>query len=208
MGNAFLFGTGGHKPLQEKLVEIKENGTIEVVPDKGKYLSKVTIKVTGADAPGGVLYNTVDDDGYPVTATILGTKVPDYTLYNRSTITNVAIADTVAYVDSNAFYGCTGLTVVSMPISLVTLSANAFNGCSGLAEVLFKGTPETISEEAFATCENLLSITVPWEEGAVAGAPWGAANATISYKTFAISESDGVATYEENIGGGQTLTIT
>lgn len=189
---------------EEKVVT--ENG--EVVPTEGKYLSKVIVSVTQLDAPGGILYDTVDDDGDPVTATIFGTKVPDYAMYNQSTVTDITIADTVTYIGSNAFYGCTGLTAASLPFNLVTLSANTFNGCTGLADVIFKGVPETISEEAFASCDNLLTITVPWEEGAVAGAPWGATNATISYKTFAISENDGVATYEENAGGGQTLTIT
>ena len=30
-------------------------------------------------------------------------------------------------------------------------------------------------------CTNLTTINVPWAEGAVAGAPWGATNATINY---------------------------
>lgn len=42
-------------------------------------------------------------------------------------------------------------------------------------------TPKTISDTAFRTCDNLVSIKVPWSEGSVAGAPWGATNATVTY---------------------------
>ena len=34
---------------------------------------------------------------------------------------------------------------------------------------------------AFDGCTNLTDIKVPWAEGAVANAPWGATNATITY---------------------------
>lgn len=45
----------------------------------------------------------------------------------------------------------------------------------------FKGTPSSINSNAFNSCINLLTINVPWAEGAVANAPWGATNATINY---------------------------
>ena len=46
--------------------------------------------------------------------------------------------------------------------------------------VTFKGKP-TISDSAFLNCGNLTTINVPWAEGEVANAPWGATNATINY---------------------------
>ena len=38
-------GGGGDMPLQDKVVDITENGTTEVLPDSGKALSKVTVNV-------------------------------------------------------------------------------------------------------------------------------------------------------------------
>lgn len=38
-----------------------------------------------------------------------------------------------------------------------------------------------IAADAFEGCTNLITINVPWVEGAVANAPWGATNATINY---------------------------
>lgn len=40
---------------------------------------------------------------------------------------------------------------------------------------------DTIATDAFEGCTNLTAINVPWAEGAVANAPWGATNATINY---------------------------
>ena len=53
----------------------------------------------------------------------------------------------------------------------------------------FQGTPETISKTAFRYCDNLTTINVPWAEGAVANAPWGATNATINYNYVAKESS-------------------
>ena len=40
-------------------------------------------------------------------------------------------------------------------------------------------------QKAFIGCDNLTTINVPWSEGAVENAPWGATNATINYNYVA-----------------------
>ena len=57
----------------------------------------------------------------------------------------------------------------------------AFISCTSLTSITFKGTPNAIAANAFNGCTNLTDIKVPWAEGAVSGAPWGATNATIAY---------------------------
>lgn len=44
-----------------------------------------------------------------------------------------------------------------------------------------QNTSIEIVADAFEGCTNLTTINVPWAEGAVANAPWGATNATINY---------------------------
>ena len=78
-----------------------------------------------------------------------------------------------------AFAGCTNLALISLPAGVTTISDYAFQGCTNLTEVRFEGTPSSISSIVFGN--NLISIKVPWAEGAVANAPWGATNATITY---------------------------
>lgn len=45
----------------------------------------------------------------------------------------------------------------------------------------FEGKPTRIDSNAFYNCSNLKTINVPWAEGEVANAPWGATKATINY---------------------------
>ena len=68
-----------------------------------------------------------------------------------------------------------------MPESLLQIDANAFCYCTGLTAITFKSTPNSIANNAFYGCTNIRNINVPWAEGAVANAPWGATNATINY---------------------------
>jgi hypothetical protein len=68
-----------------------------------------------------------------------------------------------------------------LPESITSIVSGAFNKCTGLTSITFKGTPTSISNTAFQNCTNLTTINVPWAEGAVASAPWGATNATINY---------------------------
>lgn len=98
--------------------------------------------------------------------------------------TNLAlnsIPEGVTTLGLNAFYGCTNLALNSIPEGVTSISANLFNGCTGLTSITFKGTPTAIQPTAFTGCTNLTTINVPWAEGAVANAPWGATNATINY---------------------------
>lgn len=84
-------------------------------------------------------------------------------------------------INSYGFYRCRDLTLKELPPSIETIGDYAFRECQSLTEITFGGTPETISHTAFYSCPNLATIRVPWAEGAVSGAPWGATNATITY---------------------------
>ena len=80
-----------------------------------------------------------------------------------------------------AFNGCRSLALTSLPSGLTSIGNYAFRNCRSLASLTFEGTPTSISRTAFSGCTNLTTINVPWAEGAVANAPWGATNATINY---------------------------
>lgn len=101
--------------------------------------------------------------------------------FNGFNITGVIIPDTVEKILSSAFAQCNSLTSVHFPIGLSTIGNMAFYQCGALAEVTFAGTPDSIGPRSFDECTNLRTINVPWAEGDVANAPWGASNATINY---------------------------
>ena len=86
-------------------------------------------------------------------------------------------------IGANAFNNCQGISITEIPSGVTSIAINAFIGCVGLTSIRFLGTPTSIDENTFKGCTNLTSIKVPWSEGAVANAPWGATNATIIYNT-------------------------
>lgn len=115
-----------------------------------------------------------------------------------------AIIPEVTEIQEGAFYQCSNLKLSELPKGLTTLGYRAFSGCStieikeipeGLKEIntntfrychkivnlTFKGKMNSIDSTAFRDCNNLLTINVPWAEGEISGAPWGATNATINY---------------------------
>lgn len=64
---------------------------------------------------------------------------------------------------------------------LTTIPDYAFTGCYELESVVLPSSITSIGSEAFSECEKLTVIKVPWAEGAIAGAPWAATNAVITY---------------------------
>ena len=50
-----------------------------------------------------------------------------------------------------------------------------------MSSVVFSSKPTSINFNAFSGCSSLATIYVPWSEGEVASAPWGANGATIIY---------------------------
>lgn len=89
----------------------------------------------------------------------------------------------VTYIGSNAFYGCTGLTHLTFK-GAMQIQSSPFANCTGLKWLLFKvaySYNNKIDANSFSGCTNITDIFVPWAEGAVLNAPWGATNATIHY---------------------------
>lgn len=134
------------------------------------------------------------------------TRIPPYLFYMKYTsLKEIVFADNqVTELGAHCFYGLTALeqidlpdgittigesslavlkkiTSLRMPKSLKTIGRNAISSCTKLTIVTFQTTPETIDSTAFSACDQLTIINVPWSEGAVDYAPWGATNATINY---------------------------
>ena len=100
-------------------------------------------------------------------------------------LTSVTIANSVTKIDESAFAE-TLITSVVIPENVSYIGDFAFGACPSLVTATFKGTPDTIDYQgdgAFIYCDNLTDIYVPWSEGEVANAPWGATNATIHYNS-------------------------
>lgn len=96
-------------------------------------------------------------------------------------LTSLSLPDSLTTIRGSAFSGCFYLNITTLPSSISRIESMAFFDCNKLTSITFKGTPTNIGQYAFRECSNLVTINVPWAEGEVANAPWGAANATINY---------------------------
>jgi hypothetical protein len=121
-----------------------------------------------------------------------------------SNLVSVLLSNSLNRLDTSAFANCGKLALASLPDGLIiigdgafqynskinvshipkgvtNINGSAFRGCSSITSMTFEGKPLTIASSAFNGCTNLTVINVPWAEGEVAYAPWGATNATINY---------------------------
>ena len=101
--------------------------------------------------------------------------------YGCTSLALTSLPEGITGIGGNAFSKCTSLALTSLPEGLKSIQEFAFSNCTGLTSIVFKGTPDSIASSVFQDCTNLTEIKVPWAEGTVANAPWGATNATITY---------------------------
>ena len=108
------------------------------------------------------------------------TKIGDRAFYSKNLkLTSLPVG--VTSIGTYAFYNCTHLALTSFPAGITSIGTYAFYNCSSLTSVTFEGTPSSIVSNAFFNCLYLRTINVPWAEGEVDNAPWGATDATINY---------------------------
>lgn len=131
------------------------------------------------------------------------TRIEDNAFYSCFYMPLASLPNNISYIGKEAFYYCNRLAIKKLPENLkyigssafghgrlsmlysipsgaTTIEADAFLAC-GMSSIKFEGTPENIANTVFKACNKLTEIRVPWSEGEVANAPWGATNATIIY---------------------------
>ena len=130
----------------------------------GQYAFYACTKLALASLPAGV------------------TRISDYAFFNCIPLAVTSLPAGVTSIGQYAFYNCNHLTNISIPAGVTSIGQYAFFNCTGLKKVTFDGIPTgKLSSYTFKGCTNLTVINVPWAEGAVQNAPWGATNATINY---------------------------
>lgn len=96
---------------------------------------------------------------------------------------SVVIPDSVTAIEPATFINCPNLASVTIGNSVVYIGEGAFGCCTSLESLVIPSSVTSIDANAFVQIYNLKDIYVPWAEGAVADAPWGATNATIHYNS-------------------------
>ena len=128
-------------------------------------------------------------------------KLRDYLFLSNDTLTKIVIPEGIKTIGKSCFDGCwylndltiantvriikerafavTNIAVLRLPSSLEQLEKDCLTG-TYTSKVYFNSTPTKLDAAAFSGT-SIKDIYVPWAEGAVANAPWGADNATVHY---------------------------
>lgn len=107
------------------------------------------------------------------------TQIPTW-CFTSSTIEKIKFGENITTIGDYAF-SSTKLTSVVIPKKVTSITQYGMGVGETLTYVEFKGTPGALTN-AFKNCtSSSLHFYVPWAEGDVAHAPWGATNATIHY---------------------------
>ena len=99
--------------------------------------------------------------------------------FNGCRLENLIIPDNVTHIGHNAFRD-NWLKTVTIGNGVTELERDTFS-YNPLTTVTLGSGITKMDDFVFYKCEKLTTINVPWAEGAVANAPWGATNATINY---------------------------
>jgi hypothetical protein len=174
---------GGAVPVEkyngEYVVVDGESGLEVVTADK--YLEERYAEVVLPNATKIKSYAFCEDSKLETIHMPNVTEINSNAFKNCTKLVLTSMPEKLTRLSISAFYGCTGLKSIYLPKNLEVISYGAFQWCTNLNTVTFKGTPTSITSDAFKNCTNLKIINVPWAEGVVANAPWGATNATINY---------------------------
>lgn len=145
------------------------------VPDGVTKLRNYAFSQMYPDSVTGMVYLTLPDSVEEIGGHVFE--------YNRkicigSLPPNLKVLDGQSFAYAANIFGDS--TELEIPASVETIHGLAFYLYNGPAKTMtFKGTPTSIATNGLQG--NFTTINVPWAEGEVANAPWGATNATINY---------------------------
>lgn len=112
---------------------------------------------TGTAGENLVIPSTLEDGGINYKVTSIGNNAFGY----KTSLTSVALPDSLTSIGNSAFYNCTSLTSINISNSVTSIGNRAFYGCSSLASITIPDGVTSIEQETFYNCTSLTSITIP-----------------------------------------------
>lgn len=136
--------------------------------EKLKYYGATDIEITPEsdfDVDGDVIidyYGTAETVviPYKVNGKLI-TDIDSYVFFNRSSLTNITIPNSVTHIGDYAFNTCENLTSITIPNSITSIGIFMFENCSSLTNITIPDSVTHIGESAFDGCNNLANINIP-----------------------------------------------
>ena len=131
---------------------------------------KVATKNANYVSINGVLYNKnkttlmcypagKKDKNYKI---FEGVKSIDASAFEDCTsLTSIAIPDSVTEIDGCAFKGCTSLYAVTIPNGVTRINFETFMNCTSLTSITIPNNVTSIRDSTFEGCTSLTSIRIP-----------------------------------------------
>ena len=152
----------------------------------GAFRDKTAI--TGISAPN---CTTVQNQGFIGCSGVTEVYLPKLETVGNNGFTNIKatniVLPAIKTTGSGAFASSAMVRHMCIGEHIETIGASCMNNMSAGWSVKIKGKPTSIATTAFPS-NSTGDIYVPWSEGEVANAPWGATSATIHYDTVYDSE--------------------
>lgn len=193
--------------MSEFNIEVQGGSSVRL-PTAGKYCDRDII-VTASSGGGTEVFFSSQGRCYvknleiPEGIAMIGEFAFDKC--DKLTLKNNRLPESLTTIGKQAFFGCTDMVLEKLPSNLSTIADDSFSrtqfvgqeipstvtnigkyafaNCTTIKTLYFRGKPNSIRETAFYYCSKIMHIYVPWAEGEVANAPWGATNATIHYNS-------------------------
>lgn len=92
------------------------------------------------------------------------------TIFRDTNITSITLPNSLVSIESNAFYGCSGLESIVIPNSVSSIGNSAFYGCSSLKSIVIPNSVTSVGTYAFGHCSfttlpELPRSIIAWPNG-------------------------------------------
>ena len=115
-----------------------------------------TVTITGpGTCSDTTIYIPPFFEGKPVTS------IGDRAFFNRNSLTEIVIPDSVTSIGEEAFLGCKSLTSIEIPDSVTSIGERAFMNCEALTDVALPDGITSIEDYMFYRCSALKSVELP-----------------------------------------------
>ena len=104
------------------------------------------------------------------------------TFFENENIEQVNLNGLNVNLESECFVACENIKSVTGMEGIEEIPSNAFEGCTSLTDITIPSNITSIGSNAFSSCTNLTQITINKAQDSISGAPWGAPNATVTWR--------------------------